>query len=91
MFHFVLDGLWLVGALVAVYLLGVFTSQYAKDKLYGVPSEVRAALKALEAKTAASVAAAKDKAVADAVKAIAPAMPTPPAKLPAAPPATTGG
>ena len=81
MLNFALDGLWLLGSLVVAYLLGVFTAQYAKDKLTGVPSAVRTALKALEAKTATAVADAKAKAVADAVRAIAPAMPTPPAKV----------
>ena len=76
MLHVVLDGFWLLGALVVAYLLGVFTAQYAKDKIYGVPSEVRAALRNLEAKALAQAAATKNKAVADAVSAITPAMPT---------------
>ena len=91
MFHFVLDGFWLLGAIAVAYLLGVFTSQYVKDKLRGVPSEVRAALRNLEAKALAQAAATKNKAVADAVGAITPAMPVVakpvPAAAPAAPPA----
>lgn len=75
MHNFVLDGLWLIGAIVVAYLLGVFTAQYAKDKIFGVPSEVRAALKNLEAKALATAAATKNKAVADAVGAITPPMP----------------
>lgn len=85
MLKFALEGFWLLGALAAVYLLGVFTAQYAKDKLSGVPSELRTALKALETKTTATVLAAKNKAVADAVKTITPVMPIPPANPLAAP------
>jgi hypothetical protein len=76
MIHFVLDGFWLLGAIVVAYLLGVFTSQYAKDKLRGVPSEVRAALRNLEAKALATATATKNRAVTDAVSAITPPMPT---------------
>ena len=75
MFKFALDGFWLLGAGAAIFMLGVFTSQYIKDKIAGVPSDLRAALRALETKTAATVAAAKTKVVADAVKAISPVMP----------------
>ena len=89
MFHFVLDGFWLLGAIAVAYLLGVFTSQYVKDKLRGVPSEVRAALRNLEAKALAQAAATKNKAVSDAVSTITPAMPAvakPVILVPAAPP-----
>jgi hypothetical protein len=85
MLHFVLDGFWLLGAIAVAYLLGVFTSQYAKDKLRGVPSEVRAALRNLEAKALAQAAATKNKAVADAVSAITPPMPAVAKPVPPAP------
>ena len=88
MHNFVLDGLWLIGAIAGAYLLGVFTSQYAKDKLRGVPSEVRATLRGLEAKALAKAAETKNKAVSDAVSAITPAMPAVAKPAPAAPPAT---
>jgi hypothetical protein len=91
MFHFVLEGFWLLGAVVVAYLLGVFTSQYAKDKLRGVPSEVRAALRNLEAKALAQAAATKNKAVSDAVSAITPPMPAVAKPAPAAPPAPISG
>ena len=47
MLKLALDGFWLLGALGAVFLLGVFSSQYIKDKISGVPSDLRAALRAL--------------------------------------------
>jgi hypothetical protein len=75
MLKLALDGFWLLGALGAVFLLGVFSSQYIKDKISGVPSDLRAALRALETKASADVATAKAKVVADAVKTISPAMP----------------
>lgn len=62
---FALDGFWLAAALAVAYLVGVFTSQYAKDKLTGVPSDLRAALKTTEASAVAELTAAKSKAVAD--------------------------
>lgn len=85
MHNFVLDGFWLIGSLAVAYLLGVFTAQYAKDKINGVPSEVRAALKNLEAKALATASATKNKAVADAVSAITPPMPAVAKPVPAAP------
>lgn len=90
MHNFVLDGLWLIGALVVAYLLGVFTSQYAKDKLSGVPSDLRAVLKNVEAKAVAALKASKRNAVADAAAAISAPMPPIAAKppAPAASPAT---
>jgi hypothetical protein len=62
---FALDGFWLLAALLAVYLAGVFTSQYVKDKLSGVPSDLRAALKTTEASAVAELTSAKTQAVAN--------------------------
>lgn len=62
---FALDGLWLLGALAIVYLVGVFTSQWAKDKLAGVPADLRSALSTLEVAAKNELAAAKAKVVAD--------------------------
>lgn len=62
---FGLEGLWLVGALAVVYLTGVFTSQWAKDKLSGVPSDLRSALSSLETSAKNELAAARARVVAD--------------------------
>jgi hypothetical protein len=92
MFHFVLDGFWLAGALAAAYLLGVFTAQYAKDTLNGVPSDLRAVLKNVEAKALAALKRSKSNAVADAAAAISAPMPAAVKPVaPPAPPATTAG
>lgn len=60
-----LDGFWLIGALLAVYVTGVFTSQWAKDKLSGIPAELRAGLKTQETAALAAVKAAQTKVIAD--------------------------
>lgn len=60
-----LDGFWLLGAFALVYLTGVFTAQYVKDKVFGVPSELRAALKATETNALAELAKAKAAVLAD--------------------------
>lgn len=75
MHNFVLDGLWLVGALVVTYLLGVFTAQYAKDTLNGVPSDLRTVLKNVEAKAVAALKSSKANAVTVAAAAISAPMP----------------
>lgn len=62
---FDLDGIWLLGALVAVYFTGVFTGPWAKDKIMGVPSELRKALTALESSAKNELVIAKAKVVAD--------------------------
>jgi hypothetical protein len=84
MAHVILDGFWLIGALAAAYLLGVFTAQYAKDTLNGVPSDLRAVLKNVEAKALAALKASKSTAVANAAAAISAPMPV--AVKPVAPP-----
>lgn len=65
MLSIALDGFWLLGALVAVYITGVFTAQWAKDRLTGVPAALRAALKVNEAAALAELKNARDKIVAE--------------------------
>lgn len=60
-----LEGVWLLGGFAVVYLVGVFTSQWAKDKLSGVPADLRSALSTLEAAAKKEIVAAKSKVVAD--------------------------
>lgn len=61
----VLDGFWLIGALLATYLTGVFSSQWAKDKLTGFPAELRAGLKTQETAALSALKAAQAKVIAD--------------------------
>jgi hypothetical protein len=75
MLNFALDGFWLLGSLAAVYLLGVFTAQYAKDKLSGVPSELRTVLKNVETRALTALKRSKANSVADAAAAISAPMP----------------
>lgn len=60
-----LEGLWLIGALGAMYAFGVFSAQWAKDKVTGLPAELRGALVSLETSAKNELAAAKAKVVAD--------------------------
>jgi hypothetical protein len=96
MFAFALDGPWLVGALAVAFAAGVFSAQYVKDKITGVPSGLRTVLSGAEKSALTLVADAKAKAVADVAKtfsampvipkAIVVAAPTAPARAaPAAP------
>lgn len=62
---FALEGIWLLGGFAVVYLIGVFTSQWAKDKINGVPSSLRSALKTTEAAAVKELAAARDRLVAE--------------------------
>lgn len=71
MLNFALEGLWLLGGLAAIYLAGVFTSQWAKDKLFGVPADLRSAIRAMEAMALTELSAAKSKIVADTVTLLA--------------------
>lgn len=64
---FFLKGFWLLGSFALVYLVGVFTAQWFKDKLFGVPADLRAALKVMEAGALKELAAARAKLVADTV------------------------
>ena len=95
---FELSGLWLAGALVLVFLVGVFTSQYIKDVLKGVPSSLRSALKSTETYALSALKAAEQKAISDvtgllpAIKTAAPATPAAkPAAAAAAPAAPVTG
>lgn len=63
-----LDGLWLLGALLVAFVLGVAVSQKLKDLLSGVPGELRTVLKNAEAGALAKVQTAKTQAVADVAK-----------------------
>lgn len=63
--NFALEGLWLLGGFAVVYVLGVFTSQWAKDKINGVPSQLRSALNITEAAAVKELAVARDRMVAD--------------------------
>jgi hypothetical protein len=84
----VLDGFWLVGALVLCVLVGVFVAQYVKDKLTGVPSPLRTALKATEAAALAEMKKAEQAVIAGvAKKAAALAAPVATAAAPAPAPA----
>ena len=58
-----------LGVVIAVFFLGVFSSQWVKDKISGVPSDLRLALKAAQAAALRNVQAAQAKAVADATSA----------------------
>lgn len=62
---FELQGLWLLAGFAAMYATGVFTAQWAKDKVSGVPSDLRTALKALEAGAVKELAAARSRVVTD--------------------------
>jgi hypothetical protein len=73
MFHVALDGLWLVGALVAAALVGVFVSQYIKDSLKGVPSALRTALSATESTALAALKEAEAAVVKEFAKKVSPA------------------
>jgi Tfp pilus assembly protein PilX len=61
--------LFQIGVVIAVFFLGVFSSQWVKDKISGVPSDLRLALKAAQAAALRNVQAAQAKAVADATSA----------------------
>lgn len=73
MIHLALDGFYLVGALVAAVLVGIFASQFVKDKIKGVPSPLRAALKATESQALAALSDAEKAVVAEFSKKVAPA------------------
>lgn len=60
-----LEGFWLLGGFTVVYLVGVFTAQWAKDKLNGVPASLRSALNATEASALKQMHSAKEQVVAN--------------------------
>lgn len=60
-----LEGFWLLAGFAVVYFVGVFTAQWAKDKIKGVPGTLRAALRVTEAAALKELTLARDKIVAD--------------------------
>jgi hypothetical protein len=60
-----LDGFWLLGGLGVAFLLGVFLSAKVKDLVYGVPSELRAALNVAQKDALSTLKTAKANTVAD--------------------------
>ena len=83
-----LSGLWLLGGHVLAFLIGIFTSQYIKDTLLGMPGALRAALKAHEKTSLASLKDAETKAINDTMTKLGIALPVakPVAAKPVAPP-----
>lgn len=91
-----LEGFWLLGGFTVVYLVGVFTAQWAKDKLNGVPASLRSALNATEASALKQMHSAKEQVVANTATLLGgrvavpdPAVNPAPAVAQAAPAATT--
>jgi hypothetical protein len=85
---------WPWAAFLVVYLVGVFSSQWLKDTINGVPAELRTALSSAETSAVGAISAAKTKAIADvtnslphaaAKKAAAPVAAAPAAPVAAAP------
>jgi hypothetical protein len=74
---FALNGLWLAGGLALAFLAGIFLSQWIKDKISGIPADLRTALSASQTAALNEIETAKKKVVADvaatfAKKAVAP-------------------
>lgn len=70
---FALKGLWLFAGLAIVYVVGVMTAQWAKDKVNGVPVTLRNALNATEAAAVKEMKAAHDQVVVKTASLLAPA------------------
>ena len=81
-----LSGLWLLGGHVLAFLIGIFTSQYIKDTLLGMPGALRAALKAHEKTSLASLKDAETKAINDTMTKLGTALPAKPVAAKAAAP-----
>ena len=81
-----LSGLWLLGGHVLAFLIGIFTSQYIKDTLLGMPGALRAALKAHEKTSLASLKDAETKAITDTMTKLGIALPAKPVAAKAAAP-----
>ena len=81
-----LSGLWLLGGHVLAFLIGIFTSQYIKDTLLGMPGALRAALKAHEKTSLASLKDAETKAINDTMTKLGIALPAKPVAAKAAAP-----
>lgn len=68
-----LNSFWmLVGGGAALYLLGIFSSQWVKDKITGVPAELRAALSASETAALQALSDAKSRVISDVTSFFAP-------------------
>ena len=81
-----LSGLWLLGGHGLAFLIGIFTSQYIKDTLLGMPGALRAALKAHEKTSLASLKDAETKAINDTMTKLGIALPAKPVAAKAAAP-----
>ena len=78
--RFILENIVLFLACGGSFIAGVMlSSQWLRDKISGVSSDLRAALKAQEAAAVKKITDAHAAAIAQTVKAVAPAMPAPPA------------
>lgn len=73
----VLEGTWLIVALGGTFIAGVILSQTVKDKVFGVPSALRSALKVAEKNALTSLKSVQSKAVADVVNIFSQAVPKP--------------
>jgi len=79
--HLALEGLWLLAALGAAVLIGIFVAQYVKDLVTGVPSALRTALSQTEATALAAMKEAHTTIVANVAAAVASASTAPPAPV----------
>ncbi len=82
-----LTGVWLLAGHALAFLVGIFTSQYIKDTLKGMPSQLRSALKAHEKTALSTLKDAETKVISDTMTklGIAPPAPKPVAAKPVAP------
>ena len=81
-----LSGIWLLAGHALAFLVGIFTSQYIKDTLLGMPGALRAALKAHEKTSLASLKDAETKAINDTMTKLGIALPAKPVAAKAAAP-----
>lgn len=70
-----LTGVWLLAGHALAFLVGIFTSQYIKDTLKGMPSQLRTALNAHEKTSLASLKDAETKAINDTMTKLGIALP----------------
>jgi hypothetical protein len=64
MHFFQLDGLWLFGALLIAFVLGILLAQKIKDFINGIPSDLRSVLKTNEQVAVATITKAQADALA---------------------------
>ena len=81
-----LSGIWLLAGHVLALLVGIFSSTYIKDTLLGMPGALRAALKAHEKTSLASLKDAETKAINDTMTKLGIALPAKPVAAKAAAP-----